>query len=319
MNSEKNAKVSIVLPVYNEQGNIDTLYNEISDVMRTGTNEYEIIFVDDGSTDESYLRLSDIQKADPNVVVVKFRRNFGQTAAMAAGFDTASGDIIVTMDADGQNDPQDIPTLLQKISEGYDLVSGWRHKRQDTLLLRRIPSILANRVISFTTDVNLHDYGCTLKAFRRDVVENIQLYGEMHRFIPAIASWIGVEIAEVKVNHRARTSGQSKYGLSRTFRVILDLITVKFLLSYSSRPLQFFGVFGLTFGGVGLLLSTYLLIERLFFEVPLADRPMLLLAVFLMFSGLQIITVGLLAELQTRTYHEAQNKPIYVIREILRG
>ncbi len=319
MNSEKNAKVSIVLPVYNEQGNIDTLYNEISDVMRTGTNEYEIIFVDDGSTDESYLRLSDIQKADPNVVVVKFRRNFGQTAAIAAGFDTASGDIIVTMDADGQNDPQDIPTLLQKISEGYDLVSGWRHKRQDTLLLRRIPSILANRVISFTTDVNLHDYGCTLKAFRRDVVENIQLYGEMHRFIPAIASWIGVEIAEVKVNHRARTSGQSKYGLSRTFRVILDLITVKFLLSYSSRPLQFFGVFGLTFGGVGLLLSTYLLIERLFFEVPLADRPMLLLAVFLMFSGLQIITVGLLAELQTRTYHEAQNKPIYVIREILRG
>lgn len=319
MTNEENAKVSIVLPVYNEQGNIVTIYNEISDVMHTGTNEYEVIFVDDGSTDESYLRLSEIQKADSNVVVVKFRRNFGQTAAMAAGFDTASGDIIITMDADGQNDPRDIPTLLRKVNEGYDLVSGWRHNRQDKLLLRRIPSMLANRVISFTTDVNLHDYGCTLKAFRREVVENIQLYGEMHRFIPAIASWIGVKIAEVKVNHRARTSGQSKYGLSRTFRVILDLITVKFLLSYSSRPLQLFGSFGLIFGGIGLLLSTYLLIERLFFEVPLADRPMLLLAVFLMFSGLQIITVGLLAELQTRTYHEAQNKPIYVIREILRS
>ena len=319
MNNEKNAKVSIVLPVYNEQGNIGRVYDEISDVMRAGANEYEIIFVDDGSTDDSYLRLSEIQKSDPNVVVVKFRRNFGQTAAMAAGFDTSSGDIIITIDADGQNDPRDIPALLHKVGEGYDLVSGWRHKRQDKLLLRRIPSMLANRVISFTTDVNLHDYGCTLKAFRRDVVDNIQLYGEMHRFIPAIASWIGVRIAEVKVNHRARTSGRSKYGLSRTFRVILDLITVKFLLSYSSRPLQFFGAFGLLFGGIGLILSTYLVIERLFFEVPLADRPVLLLAVFLMFSGLQIITVGLLAELQTRTYHEAQNKPIYVIREILRG
>ena len=319
MSAAQPVEISIVLPVFDEEDNLATLHNELSEVMGSIGRSYEIIFVDDGSTDGSFDRLSEIQRQDSTVIVVRFRRNFGQTAAMVAGFDIASGEIIVTLDADGQNDPQDIPRLLAKIDEGYDLVSGWRYERQDKLLLRRVPSGLANRLISYTTDVKLHDYGCTLKAFQRDVIKNIRLYGEMHRFIPAIASWGGVRIGEIQVNHRARVKGQSKYGISRTSRVILDLITVKFLLSYSSRPLQFFGPFGLLFGGIGVLLSVYLAVQRIFFGVPLADRPILLLAVLLIFSGLQIITVGLLAEMQTRTYHEAQDKPIYVIREILRG
>ncbi len=223
------------------------------------------------------------------------------------------------MDADGQNDPADIGRLLDKINGGYDLVCGWRHQRKDHFIGRRFPSIVANKVISITTDVKLHDYGCTLKAFRREVVRHVALYGEMHRFIPAIDSWMGVRISEVKVNHRPRTRGVSKYGISRTFRVILDLITVKYLLSYSSRPLQFFGFFGLLSCGFGSLMLLYLTVQRLFLGVPLANRPILLLAVLLVFAGLQFITTGLLAEMQTRTYHEAQNKSVYVIKDILRS
>lgn len=311
--------VSVVLPVFNEVANIEPLYEELKEVLSGLPGEHEIVFIDDGSSDGSFPLLAAIAGRDPVVTVVRFRRNFGQTAALAAGFDRAVGDVVVTMDSDRQNDPRDIPQLLAKIDEGYDLVSGWRHQRRDGYWLRRLPSQLANRIISYTTDVKLHDYGCTLKAFRRDVVKNIELYGEMHRFIPAIASWMGVRIAEVKVNHRPRVAGDSKYGISRMLRVILDLITVKFLLSYSSRPLQFFGLFGLLFGGAGGALTLYLVVQRLFFGMPLADRPILLFALLLIFMSLQFITVGLLAEMQTRTYHEAQHKPIYVIRDIVRG
>jgi glycosyltransferase involved in cell wall biosynthesis len=238
---------------------------------------------------------------------------------MAAGFDLARGEVVITMDADRQNDPADIPRFLEKIDEGYDLVSGWRFDRQDGFLLRRLPSQIANRLISFATDVNLHDYGCSLKAFRFDVVKQIELYGEMHRFIPAIASWIGVNIAEIKVNHRARVAGTSKYGISRTFRVILDLITVKFLLSYSSRPLQFFGAIGMVSSATGFLISLFMTVQKLFFGIPMSNRPLLLLGILLIFIGLQFVTVGLLAELQIRTYHEAQNKPIYNIRNLYRS
>lgn len=315
--SEEALDLTIVLPVYNEQTNIEPLYAELKDVLDGIGLRYEIIFIDDGSTDDSYKIIKAIKMADEQVRAIRFRRNFGQTAALAAGFDHAKGEVIITLDADLQNDPKDIPRLLEKIKEGYDLVSGWRYSRQDPFLLRRLPSMIANKVISFTTDVKLHDYGCTLKAFTKDVVQNIELYGEMHRFIPAIASWMGISIAEIKVNHRPRVSGSSKYGVSRTIRVILDLITVKFLLNYSGRPLQFFGLFGLLFGAAGFIIALYLSIQRLFFSVTLADRPLLLLAVLLIFMGLQFITTGLLGEMQTRTYHEAQNKPRYVIKEIL--
>lgn len=310
-------RLSIIIPVLNEENNVTPLYEEIVTIVRELKIEYEIIFVDDGSTDETFKKLKEIRQGDNCVKIVRFRRNFGQTAAMVAGFDYAHGDIIVTMDGDLQNDPRDIPRLLEKIDEGFDLVSGWRFARKDGLFLRKLPSIIANRLISFTTDVKLHDYGCTLKAFRTDVVRNIELYGEMHRFIPAIASWMGVSIAEIRVNHRPRERGVSKYGISRTLRVALDLVTVKFLLSYSSRPLQFFGSFGILAGFIGFAIALYLAIQRLYFGVALADRPLLLLAVLLIFMGLQFITVGLLAELQTRTYHEAQNKRTYVIRETL--
>jgi len=252
---------------------------------------------------------------DANVKVVRFRRNFGQTAAFSAGFRYASGDVIVTMDADRQNDPHDIPALLAKIDEGYDLVSGWRYERQDKFLSRRLPSVIANRLISWATDVKLHDYGCALKAFRGDIARQLTLYGELHRFIPAIASWMGVRIAEIKVHHRPRTQGKSKYGISRTFRVLLDLVTVKFLLSYSGRPIHFFGWPGLLSVLVGFLLALYMTVERLFFGVALGNRPLLLLAVLLIVLGVQFIVFGLLGELQIRTYYESQNKTIYAVRD----
>ncbi len=309
--------LSVVLPVYNEAPNLDALHTELTDALVNIGLQYEIIYVDDGSKDASFSLLKKIKENDANVRVIRFRRNFGQTAALAAGFDHAAGEIIITLDADRQNDPRDIPKLLDKIKEGYDLVNGWRFDRKDPFLSRKLPSMIANKIISTTTDVKLNDYGCTLKAFTKDVAKNIELYGEMHRFIPAIASWMGVSIGEVKVNHRPRVAGTSKYGISRTLRVVLDLITVKFLLSYSVRPLQFFGLIGIASGGVGLLIALYLTVQKLFFDMSLADRPILLLAVLLIFMGLQFITFGLLGEMQTRTYHESQNKPIYVIREVL--
>jgi glycosyltransferase involved in cell wall biosynthesis len=311
--------LSVVIPLLNEEGNIPLLYQELKEVLNHLDQEYEILFIDDGSTDNSLKLLRDLQNQDSRVVVVSFRKNFGQTAAMAAGFDYARGDVIVTMDADLQNDSRDIPRLLEQIAAGNDVVTGWRFDRKDTFINRRLPSIIANKIISKTTGVNLHDYGCTLKAFRKEVIKNVKLYGEMHRFIPAIASGMGIDFTEVKVNHRERRFGKSKYGISRTIRVILDLLTVKFLLSYSTRPIQVFGLMGVVSGGIGCLIALIMTIQRQFFGVPLADRPLLFLAVLLIFIGIQFISLGLIAELQARTYHESQNKPVYHIKKVYRS
>ena len=311
--------LSVVVPVFNEEKNIKILYQELINVLTKLDLTFEIIFVDDGSTDKSLAILSELQENDSKIVVISFRRNFGQTAALSAGFDYANGDIIITLDGDLQNDPKDIPKLLQKLSEGYDIVNGWRFDRKDSFFSRRLPSIIANKIISYSTNVKLHDYGCTLKAFRKEITQNIKLYGEMHRFIPAIASGMGSSVAEVKVNHRARKFGKSKYGISRTIRVVLDLITVKFLLSYATRPIQIFGLLGFSCGTIGFCIAVYLTIQRQFYGISLANRPILLLAILLIFMGLQFVTLGLLAELQSRTYHEAQNKPIYMIRQILKN
>jgi len=310
--------LSVIVPIFNEEKNIVTVYEELVCVLKGIDQEFEIIFIDDGSTDQSFKILSKLHKDDPRVIIISFRRNFGQTAALSAGFDHAKGDIVVTLDADLQNDPMDIPKMLDKLNEGYDIVNGWRINRKDPFLSRRLPSIIANKIISIITHVKLHDYGCTLKCFRKEITQNIKLYGEMHRFIPAIASGMGSSVAEVKVNHRPRRFGKSKYGISRTIRVILDLITVKFLLSYATRPIQVFGLLGFCCGIVGFGMALYLTIQRQFYGISLANRPALLLAILLIFMGLQFVTLGLLAELQSRTYHEAQNKPIYIIRKILK-
>jgi len=312
-------KLSVVIPIYNEEENIDALYSELKEVLVSMGHEHEIVFVDDGSSDRSLELLRRIQEQDDTVVVVSFRRNFGQTAAMAAGFDYASGDIIVTMDGDLQNDPHDIPKFLEKMEEGYDLVSGWRYDRQDPFLNRRLPSMIANKIISLVTGVHLHDYGCTLKTFHREITRGIRLYGEMHRFIPAIASGMGGRIAEVKVNHRPRRFGTSKYGISRTIRVVLDLMTVKFLLGYSTRPIQIFGLFGVISGLIGFVIALVMFVQRQFFGVPMANRPLLLLAILLIFMGIQFVSMGLLGEMQARTYHESQNKPIYAVRTVYRA
>ena len=311
--------LSVVIPLFNEEENIPLLYEELKEVLDALEDEYEILFIDDGSTDRSLELLRNLQKNDSHMVVVNFRKNFGQTAAMAAGFDYAKGDVIVTMDADLQNDPKDIPRLLEQIKAGNDVVTGWRFDRKDAFINRRLPSIIANKIISKVTGVNLHDYGCTLKAFRKEVIKCVKLYGEMHRFIPAIASGMGIDFTEVKVNHRARRFGSSKYGISRTIRVVLDLMTVKFLLSYSTRPIQVFGLMGVVSGGIGFLIALILTFQRQFMGVPLSDRPMLFLAVLLIFVGIQFISLGLIAELQARTYHESQNKPVYHIKKVYRS
>ena len=308
--------LSLVIPLLNEEENIPHLYAELNEVLSSLEHDYEIIFIDDGSTDTSLNLLKNLQQQDDHVVVVSFRKNFGQTAAMAAGFDFAKGDVIITMDADLQNDPHDIPKLLEEISAGNDVVTGWRFDRKDKFLSRRLPSIIANKIISKVTGVNLHDYGCTLKAFRHEVIKSVKLYGEMHRFIPAIASGMGIDFTEVKVNHRARRFGSSKYGISRTIRVILDLMTVKFLLSYATRPIQVFGLMGVVSGGIGFFIAFIMTIQRQFFGMPLADRPLLFLAVLLIFIGIQFISMGLIAELQARTYHESQNKPVYFVKKV---
>lgn len=308
-------KISVVIPTYNEEENIKLLYDEITGVMQTMDHDYEVLFIDDGSSDTTLSVLRGIQEADAHIGIVQFRRNFGQTAAMSAGFDYASGDVIITMDADLQNDPHDFPRFIAKIDEGFDVVTGWRYDRQDAFINRKLPSMVANKIISWTTGVALHDYGCTLKAFRREVIKNINLYGEMHRFIPAIASGMGISFTEIKVNHRPRRFGTSKYGISRTIRVILDLITVKFLLSYATRPIQIFGLLGFISGTGGFLIALIMTIQRQFFDIPLSDRPLLLLAILLIFIGIQFISIGLIAELQARTYHESQQKPVYFVKE----
>lgn len=309
--------ISVVVPVYEEEGSVGELSRRLVEVMDRTARSFEIIFVDDGSSDGTLRILRDAHRDDGRVKIVSFRKNFGQTAALAAGFDYARGEIVVTIDGDLQNDPEDIPKLVDKVEEGYDLVSGWRVKRRDPFLSRRLPSMIANSLISHITGVKLHDYGCTLKAFRHEVVKNVSLYGEMHRFIPAIASGLGVSVAELPVNHHPRTTGTSKYGLFRTVKVILDLITVKFLLSYSTRPIHIFGMIGLGCGFLGGLIGAVLSFQRLVMRVPIGNRPALLLSILLVFIGVQFITIGLLAELQTRVYHEAQDKATYAIREII--
>jgi len=309
--------ISVVVPVLDEEGSAGELARRLLEVLERTGRSFEIIFIDDGSTDRTLEILREARAGDQRLKIVSFRRNFGQTAALAAGFDFAAGSIVVTLDGDLQNDPEDIPKLVAKVEEGYDLVSGWRVKRRDKFLTRRLPSMMANWLISRITGVKLHDYGCTLKAFRHDVVKNVSLYGEMHRFIPAIASGLGVSVAEMPVNHHPRTTGTSKYGLFRTVKVILDLITVKFLLSYSTRPIHIFGLIGLGSGGLGALIGFWLTFQRLVLRIPLANRPMLLLSILLVFMGVQFITIGLLAELQTRSYHEAQGKPTYAVRETI--
>ena len=309
--------LSLIVPVYNEEKNLPELCHELEEVVHSLRLQSEFIFVDDGSTDGSFRILKQRHDERADTRVIRFGRNFGQTAAIAAGFDSARGDIVVTLDADLQNDPRDLPALIQKIREGFDLVSGWRRVRRDPFLTRRLPSRIANGLISWVTGVHLHDYGCTLKAFRREVVKNLHLYGEMHRFIPAIASERGVAIAEVEVHHRPRLHGESKYGMLRTFKVILDLLTVRFLLTYATRPLQIFGLVGLLSAGIGFLIGGYLSFAKYFFGISLANRPLLLLAILLIFMGLQFVSMGLLGEMLARTYHESQGKPIYVVREIL--
>jgi glycosyltransferase involved in cell wall biosynthesis len=309
--------LSVVIPIRNEKANLAELYRQLTESLSAWGRPYEILLIDDGSNDGSYPIMAELHARDPRVTVIRFRRNFGQTAAFSAGFAHARGRIIVTADGDLQNNPKDIPSLVEKLESGYDIVCGWRKDRKDKWLTRRLPSMMANRLISYATGVALHDYGCSLKAFRAEVVKPLRLYGEMHRFIPAIASEQGVQIAEQEVDHRARVHGTSKYGLSRTVRVLLDLVTVKFLLSYSTRPLQIFGLIGLVVGTLGLLVCGYLSFLKLFGHQGLTDRPLLLLGVLLVFTGVQFLTIGLLAEMQARTYHESQSKPTYVIREVL--
>jgi glycosyltransferase involved in cell wall biosynthesis len=308
--------LSVVIPLYNEEENVKILHEKLNEALDPLGKEYEILFVDDGSTDRTLPVLEEIQASDNRVVVLSLRRNFGQTAAFAAGFDFARGDVIVTMDGDLQNDPADIPKLLELIKDN-DLVSGWRKKRKDPFFRRRLPSIMANWLISNVTGVKLHDYGCSLKAYRRDVIKNLKLYGEMHRFIPAVASWYGVRVAEVETIHHPRLRGSSKYGISRTVKVVLDLITVKFLQSFSTKPIQFFGPVGMLSGFVGFLISLYLSIDKLFFGRPIGGRPLLLLGALMIIVGIQLIGMGLLGEMLVRVYHESQRKPIYVIKKIL--
>lgn len=313
--------VSIVLPIYNEEENLKELHSKLTESLNKLGLEYEIIAVDDGSKDNSFNVLKELAQSDPKLKAIRFRTNFGQTAAMSAGFNHAKGDVIITMDSDLQNDPVDIPRLLEKINEGYDVVSGWRADRKDKFLSRRLPSILANKLIVKMTGVKIHDFGCSLKAYKREITDSINLYGEMHRFLPALAKWAGASITEIKVQHHPRKYGKSKYGISRTTKVILDLMTVKFLLAYSTKPIRFFGYMGLSSGFVGFLVCLYLSIGKIFFpseDTSLLKRmPLLLLGVLLILVGIQLLTMGLLAEIMIRTYYESQKKPIYHIREIV--
>ena len=310
-------RISIVIPLYNEEESIPNLWAALDEAISNYGQPAEVIVIDDGSKDRSFALLREIAAKDPRFTIIRFRRNFGQTAGFAAGFAQACGEVVITMDADLQNDPMDIPKLMAKIDEGYDIVSGWRKDRKDRFIDRKLPSMMANRLISNVTDVSLHDYGCSLKAYRRDVLQHVHLYGELHRFIPALASQVGGTVTEVPVNHRARQFGRSKYGISRTIRVMLDLITVWFLGTYSTRPIHVFGTLGLASAAMGVLIGLFLTFLKVFLHEDIGNRPLLLLAVLLVVIGVQLITMGLLGEMITRTYYESQNKPIYVVREIV--
>jgi glycosyltransferase involved in cell wall biosynthesis len=314
-----NVQLSVVVPLLNEQDSIKALYEEIKASLSNKSDSYEIIFVDDGSTDGSFAILAKLQELDSRVRVISFRKNFGQTAALSAGFEHSRGKIIIAIDADRQNDPADIPRLLDKLNEGYDIVSGWRRKRHDAALRRRLPSRMANWLIRQITQVKLHDFGCTLKAYRREVLEDTRLYGEMHRFIPAVAGWGGAKVGEIVVNHRPRTTGVAKYGLGRTFKVLLDLITVKFLGSYSTKPIYVFGGLGFLCS-LGAILSGAVVLYQKFISarhLAMNRNPLLILTTLLIITSLQFVLMGLLAEMLVRTYHESQGRPIYTIRQIL--
>lgn len=309
-------ELSVVIPIRNEAASLPELHREFTDRLTAWGRPYELILVDDGSTDGSFDVMARIQGTDPRVRVLRLRRNFGQTAAFAAGFDYARGRLIATSDGDLQNDPGDLPAMVEMLDRGHDIVCGWRKDRKDAFLSRRLPSMMANSLISTVTGVHLHDYGCSLKVFRAEIVKGMRLYGEMHRFLPAIASEQTSDIVEIQVNHRPRKYGSSKYGIGRTTRVMLDLLTVKFLLSFSTKPLQFFGLIGAAIGMTGFAISAWLAYERLIGATSLSNRPLLLLGILMIVSGVQLVTIGLVAELQARTYHESQNKPIYRIREV---
>jgi glycosyltransferase involved in cell wall biosynthesis len=309
-------QISVVVPMRNESPNVRPLYDELVATLEAYGHPFEIVVIDDGSTDNTFALLAALQARDARLRVIRFRRNFGQTAAFAAGFAHARGEFIVTSDGDLQNDPKDIPAMVEKIRTGPDIVAGWRKDRKDPFINRRLPSTVANAIISFATGVKLHDYGCSLKVFRAEIVKSMKLYGEMHRFLPAIAAEQGVEIVEHVVNHRKRLHGQSKYGISRTIRVVLDLMTVKFLSSYSTRPLQMFGGVGLAMSATGTLVCAWLAYVKFFEHEGIADRPLLLLGVMMILGGIYLVMTGLLGEMLSRTYHESQGKPTYVIREV---
>jgi glycosyltransferase involved in cell wall biosynthesis len=309
----KSPFVSIVLPVFNEQENLQELHQELTHTLSSLGKAAEIIFVDDGSTDESLSILKQISATDPRVRVFSFTRNFGQTAALACGFDHARGQIVLAMDADGQNDPADVPRLVEKLQQGYDVVSGWRKKRKDKLI-RRLLSFLANKLISAFTGVKLHDYGCTLKAYRKEVLQDVELIGEMHRFLPAIASWRGARVGEMVVNHRPRRAGKSKYGMERVFKVLLDLVTVKFMGSYRTKPIYFFGSLGILSLCTALILLAYLIYDKLTRKASMIQSPLLLLSAILVIISVQFVLMGLLAELSVRIYHSAGKKPTYFIK-----
>ncbi len=314
----QNPKVSIVVPLYNEEESVTELVQSIDQVMSQSGLTYEVILIDDGSVDQTVSILTELQKKHQFVRIVQFRRNFGQTAAMAAGFDHSTGEVIVPLDGDLQNDPADIPKMVAKLDEGYDVVSGWRKNRKDTLITRKIPSWIANALIGYFTGVKLHDYGCTLKAYRREVVDHMRLYGEMHRFIPALASWTGAKVTEMVVNHRPRIYGTTKYGLMRTFKVVLDLLTVKFLGSFSTKPLHIFGGIGIVTAFVSLLSGLAVLYKKYLSDpsLPMNRNPLLTLTAMLMLMSVQFLLMGLMAEMMARTYHESQDKPTYVVRKV---
>ena len=308
-------EVSVFLPVFNEEPNLILLHNKLADALKTLDRSSEIVYVDDGSTDGSLKILREIAAVDPRVRVVALRRNYGQTAAMAAGIDAARGKVLIPMDADLQNDPADIARLLDKLDEGYDVVSGWRKNRKDKMVTRKIPSMLANRLISWIGGVPLHDYGCSLKAYRRESLEDVRLYGEMHRFIPIYASWAGARVTEIPVEHHARTMGKSKYGLSRTAKVVFDLMTIKFMASYQTKPIYVFGSFGMLAFAISLLAGLYAVFLKIFHRADFVQTPLPILAVVMFAVGIQFVLMGLLAEMLVRTYHESQAKPIYAVRD----
>jgi glycosyltransferase involved in cell wall biosynthesis len=311
-------ELSIVVPLYNEEDSLQPLLERSLTVLRPLGRSFELVLVDDGSSDATPELLRRLVVTTPELVVVLLRKNYGQTAAMAAGFDASRGALIITLDGDLQNDPADIPMLLERLEQGYDLVSGWRHQRQDHAVRRLLPSRIANRLIARVTGVRLHDYGCSLKAYRRELVEDLNLYGELHRFLPALAFIEGARISEVKVNHHARRFGTSKYGIDRTFRVLMDLLTVWFMKRFLTRPMYVFGLGGLSSILLGALMCLYLLLLKLG-GAEIGSRPLLLVAVLALISGVQLFCFGLLAELQMRTYHESQGRPIYRVRETLLG